>query len=70
MRHTVSVRLERELAAWLDATARSRGMSQSDVIRSRLEESRCASDTRAFMTLAGSVDGSAGLSARKGFSRK
>jgi hypothetical protein len=64
------VRLEPELAAWLDATARQRGVSQSDVIRARLEETRQRAPDRAFMALAGTVNGAAGLSARKGFSRR
>ena len=69
MRHTLTVRLPPDLAAWLDEAARRAGLPQSQLVRDQLEATRAKSDRKAFMRLAGSVRGAADLSTRKGFSR-
>jgi len=69
MSHTVTVRLPKELAGWLKATARQRGVSQSRVIRDHLERARKSTPSQAFMELAGCVRGPKDLSQRRGFSR-
>jgi hypothetical protein len=69
MSHTITVRLDAELATWLEKVAAKRGVSQGKIIRDQLEQARAKSTTRSFMRLAGSVKGSSDLSSRKGFSR-
>jgi predicted transcriptional regulator len=69
MRNTLTVRLPEDLAEWLDRTARSSGVSRGRLVRMELERAR-ASGKQRFLRLAGAVEGPAGLSTRKGFSRK
>lgn len=66
---TISVRLSKELAAWLEATAAKSGVSQGKLVRDQLEKARAGSGAQTFMRLAGSVRGPKDLSTRKGFSR-
>jgi hypothetical protein len=69
MGHTITVRLTKELAAWLAHAAAKTGMPQGKIVRDQLEKARTSSRAQAFMRLAGSVRGPKDLSARKGFSR-
>ena len=69
MSHTITVRLTRELSAWLEATAARMGLSQGRIIREQLERARAGDAGKPFMRLAGSVKGARDLSTRKGFSR-
>jgi ribbon-helix-helix CopG family protein len=69
MSSTVTVRLPQHLADWLRENARRRGLSQSQIIKDHLEKARNGAPTRAFMSLAGTVDGPKDLSQRKGFKR-
>jgi predicted transcriptional regulator len=68
MGHTITIRLDRDLAAWLEEEARTTGESQGKIVRDQLERARSGS-RQTFMRLAGSVRGPKGLSKRKGFSR-
>ena len=72
MSRTLTIRLTEELAQWLEQTARRTGIPAGRIVREQLEQAKSASKTagKAFMHLAGSVDGPANLSQRKGFSRK
>ena len=69
MGHTITVRLTRELATWLERVAARMGVSQSRVIRDQLEKAKARTSSQAFMRLAGNVRGPKDLSSRKGFSR-
>lgn len=69
MSHTITVRLTKELATWLEQTAVKTGVSQGRIIREQLERARASASTQAFMGLAGAVRGPRDLSSRKGFSR-
>ena len=69
MSQTITVRVTKELGAWLEETAKRTGMSQSRIIREQLQQARAARPGRAFMRLAGTVRGAANLSQRRGFSR-
>jgi hypothetical protein len=69
MSHTITVRLSKDLAAWLERTAAETGVSQGKLIRDQLEKAKTNDSHRSFMRLAGSVRGPRDLSARKGFSR-
>ena len=68
MSHTITVRLTKELAEWLEETAARTGVPQSRIIRQELERAMSSSE-RPYMRLAGAVKGPRDLSARKGFSR-
>jgi hypothetical protein len=68
MGQTITVRMRKELAAWLEETSARTGLSQGEIIRQHLEHARNG-DTRKFMRLAGLVRGARDLSARKGFSK-
>ena len=69
MGNTLTVRLSEDLAAWLEQTARKSGLSRGRIVRMELERARNASK-QPFLRLAGTVEGPANLSLRKGFSRK
>jgi len=66
---TITVRLSKELAAWLETTAAKSGVSQGKLVREQLEKARTSGRNQAFMRLAGTVRGPKELSTRKGFSR-
>lgn len=68
MGQTITIRLPKELSAWLEETAARTGVSQGRLIREQLERAKTG-DSKSFMRLAGSVKGARDLSARKGFSR-
>lgn len=66
MSHTITIRLDKETADWLQQAAARSGVSQGRIIRDQLERARAA-ETQTFMRLAGAVSGPRNLSARKGF---
>jgi hypothetical protein len=68
MSQTLTIRLTRELAEWLETTARRTGVPQGRIVREQLERARAASRGGGFMRLAGTVNGPRNLSERKGFS--
>jgi hypothetical protein len=68
MGHTLTVRLDKALADWLQEQARKTGESQGKIVRDQLERAK-ASSRQPFMRLAGAVRGARDLSRRKGFSR-
>jgi len=69
MSHTVTVRLDKELADWLERESKKTGESQGKIIRDQLTRVRSAAASQAFMKHAGSVRLDPRLSTRKGFSR-
>ena len=70
MSHTITIRLDKELAAWLEHTAAKTGVSQGQLIREQLEKAKARGATQPFMRLAGSVKGRPkDLSTRKGYSK-
>lgn len=68
-RHTITVRLTKDLAAWLEQAAAKSGVSQGKIVRDQLEKAKATGAHQSFMRLAGSVRGPRNLSSRKGFSR-
>lgn len=69
MSHTLTIRLQDDLAEWVERTARAMGVSQGLLIRDQLEKARREDvQTRPYMRLAGSVRLAQDLSTRKGFS--
>jgi hypothetical protein len=69
MGQTITVRLTKDLADWLEQTAAETGMSQGRLVREQLERARAAASRQAFMRLAGRVRGPKNLSSRTGFAR-
>lgn len=67
MGHTITVRLSKELAAWLQDVAARTGVSQGRIVRDQLERARAGDPRKSFMRLAGSVRGPRDLSSRRGF---
>lgn len=69
MGHTLTVRLESDLAAWLEQESRTTGLSQGKIVRDQLEQARAKASRQAFMRLAGAIRGGPkDVSTRKGFS--
>jgi hypothetical protein len=69
MGHTLTIRLQADLAAWLERESARAGVSQGKIVRDQLERARAGASTQSFMRLAGAVRGDKSLSMRKGFSR-
>ena len=69
MSQTITVRLTKELAAWLEHAAATTGVSQGRIVRDQLEKARTSRPGQSFMRLAGVVRGPRDLSTRRGFSR-
>jgi len=69
MSHTIRVRLNKDLAEWLESMAAKTGVSQGQLIRDQLERAKAGAANQSFMRLAGTVHGPKDLSQRKGFSR-
>jgi hypothetical protein len=69
MSHTITVRLPKDLAAWLEHVAAKTGVPQGKIVRDQLEKARASSSRKSFMRLAGSVRGARDLSSRRGFTR-
>jgi hypothetical protein len=69
MRNTITIRLNKDLASWLENAAAKSGVSQGKIVRDQLEKAKASNAKQSFMRLAGSVRGSKSLSKRKGFSR-
>jgi hypothetical protein len=68
MSHTITIRLGKELAAWLEETASKSGVAQGQIVREQLEKAKAAGGRQSFMRLAGTINGPRTLSRRKGFS--
>ena len=66
---TLTIRLTKELAEWLEQAAAQSGQSQGRIVRDQLEKAKGAGAGRAFMRLAGTKRGPKDLSSRKGFTR-
>jgi predicted transcriptional regulator len=69
MSNTLTVRLRPAVARRLEERARASGRSRGSLVNEALERA-LTPEKRAFMQLAGSVEGPKDLSQRKGFSRK
>jgi hypothetical protein len=68
--HTISIRLNKELAEWLADTAKRTGVPQGNLVRDHLEKAKASTGHRPYMRLAGKLRGlPRDLSKRKGFSR-
>jgi hypothetical protein len=69
MSKTVTIRLTKELASWLEQASKQSGIPKGRIIREQLEKARDGGKEPSFMRLCGNVRGARDLSTRKGFSR-
>jgi hypothetical protein len=69
MSTTITVRLPKDLASWLNQASKQSGIPKGRIVREQLERAREGGKEPSFMRLAGSVRGTRDLSTRKGFSR-
>ncbi|MGH9401665.1 MAG: hypothetical protein ACRD2P_06125 [Terriglobia bacterium] len=70
MSHTITVRLNDDLADWLQETSKESGLPVGRIIREQLEKARSSNGSQNFLRLAGKISGPGNLSARKGFSKR
>ena len=70
MGHTITIRLTKELADWLERMSARTGVSQGQLVRDEIEKAKARGGAQSFMRLAGAARGPKDLSTRKGFSRK
>ena len=70
MGETLTVRLTKRLAEWLEEAAARTGVSQGQIVRAALERARAEGSDKGFLRLAGTVRGPRHLSTRKGFARR
>jgi len=71
MSHTITIRLDKELAEWLAETAKRTGVPQGKLVRDQLAKAKAATASRSYMRWAGYLkNGPRDLSMRKGFSRE
>ena len=69
MSHTITIRLNKELAEWLAETSARTGLPQGKVVRDQLEKAKASAGSRPYMRWAGCVSGPKDLSKRRGFSK-
>ena len=69
MSKTVTIRLTKDLASWLEQASKQSGIPKGRIVREQLEKAREGGKEPSFMRLAGSVRGARDLSSRKGFTR-
>jgi len=69
MGHTLTIRLSKELATWIEALSKRTGVPQGQIVRAQLERARAEDKSHPFMRLAGTMKGARDLSTRKGFSK-
>lgn len=67
MSGTITIRLPESLDQWLEEQSRVTGLPKGKIVRDQLELLRTKIDRQPFLDLAGSVDGPADLSRKRGF---
>lgn len=70
MSHTITIRLNEELADWLEETSRKTGLPAGKIVREQLEKAKNSNGNRRFLRFAGKINGPADLSMRKGFTKR
>ncbi|PYJ34803.1 MAG: hypothetical protein DME88_03905 [Verrucomicrobia bacterium] len=72
MGHTLTIRLPKNLATWIENASARTGISQGEFVRQHLECARSQdTNSKKFMRLAGRIrNGPRDLSMRKGFSKE
>lgn len=70
MSNTLTIRLSKELSAWLEETSARTGLSQGEIVRNQLEKAKTERQGKPFMRWAGAMRGPKDLSQRKGYSTR
>lgn len=70
MSNTLSIRLPKELAHWVEQTAKHTGLTRGEVVRQQLEKARSSASNKPWMALAGAARGPRDLSSREGFGKR
>ena len=70
MGQTITVRLKKDLAEWLEEVAARTGVSQGQIVRDESATVGAEGSEKGFLRLAGTVRGPRDLSTRKGFARQ
>ena len=71
MSHTITIRLNQDLAEWLAQMAAKTGVPQGQFVREQLEKARASGAGQPFMRLAGCLAGRPkDLSTRKGYAKR
>ncbi|HXZ81652.1 MAG TPA: hypothetical protein VEG30_17115 [Terriglobales bacterium] len=71
MSQTITIRLTKDLAAWLERVSRTTGLPVGRIIREHLEKARSAGEKARLVQFAGKLKGRPpDLSQRKGFSSR
>ena len=70
MSNTLSIRLPKELAQWVQQTAKQTGLTQGELVRQQLEKARSNAAEKPWMALAGATRGPRDLSTREGFGKR
>lgn len=68
MNNTITIRLPDDLDQWLEKESKRTGLPKGRIVREQLELSRTRKARQPFLDLAGSVEGTPGLSRKRGFS--
>jgi len=66
---TITIRQPEKLNRWLKEESRRTGLPRGRVVRDYLELSRTRQVRQPFLGLAGSIEGTPGLSRKRGFER-
>ena len=69
MSNTLTIRLPENLSRWLEEEALATGLPKGKIVKEQMERLRNARSRQPFLDLAGLVEGTPGLSAKKGFSK-
>lgn len=70
MSHTLTIRLDKDTAAWLEETAHRTGVPQGRIVRDQLVKARTDRTAKPFLRLSGVVKGGPrDVSSRKGFAK-
>ena len=71
MSHTLTIRLTKEQAEWLQQTSRKTGLPAGRIVREQLDKARLTPRNESILRYSGAIKGlPRDLSARKGFSTK
>ena len=69
MSNTLTIRLPKDLSAWLEEASARSGIPRGQIVRDALVAARARKKVPRFMRLAGCIQGPGDLSQRKGFHR-
>lgn len=69
MSNTITIRLPEDLLKWLESESETTGQPKGRIIRAELERARTQKRRQPFLDLAGTHEGPADLSLKRGFEK-